>query len=65
MIKKKRELKIQATNGLTVKENGEYEKWPVEAGKDSKNVITFADEAGNASFSFLFSSKEWELKILI
>ena len=45
-------LKIQATNGLTVKENGEYEKWPVEAGKDSKNVITFADEAGNASFSF-------------
>ena len=30
----------------------EGEKWPVEAGKDSKNVITFADEAGNASFSF-------------
>ena len=50
--KEEGELKIQATNGLTVKENGEYEKWPVEAGKDSKNVITFADEAGNASFSF-------------
>lgn len=50
--KEESELKIQATNGLTVKENGEYEKWPVEAGKDSKNVITFADEAGNASFSF-------------
>lgn len=49
--KEEGELKIQATNGLTVKENGEYEKWPVEAGKDSKNVITFADEAGNASFS--------------
>ena len=50
--KEEGELKIQATNGLTVKENGEYEKWPVEADKDSKNVITFADEAGNASFSF-------------
>ncbi len=50
--KEEGELKIQATNGLTVKENGEYEKWPVEAGKDSKNVITFADEPGNASFSF-------------
>jgi hypothetical protein len=50
--KEEGELKIQATNGLTVKENGEYEKWPVEAGKDIKNVITFADEAGNASFSF-------------
>ena len=50
--KEEGELKIQATSGLAVKENGEYEKWPVEAGKDSKNVITFADEAGNASFSF-------------